>query len=45
MASDDFTVNEDGWIQENGQNVAQIGIAFADNAYELVKSGEGFYIQ
>lgn len=43
LTSDQFTVTADGWIQQDGQNVARLGIAFAENPNELAKSGEGLF--
>lgn len=43
LTSDQFTVTADGWIQQGGQNVARLGIAFAENPNELAKSGEGLF--
>ena len=43
LTSDQFTVTTDGWIQQNGQNVARLGIGYAENPTELTKTGEGLF--
>jgi flagellar basal-body rod protein FlgF len=43
LTSDQFTVTTDGWIQQNGQNVARLGIGYAENPNELTKTGEGLF--
>lgn len=43
LKSDQFTVTEDGWIQQNGQNVARLGIAYAANPNLLSKTGTGLF--
>lgn len=43
LTSPEFQVLDDGWIIENGEPVARLGIALAENPNELVKEGNGFY--
>lgn len=43
MVNDSFTVTEDGWVQQNGQNVARLGIAYAENPNLLTKTSTGLY--
>lgn len=43
LNSENFTVNENGMIVENGQQVARIGISFAENPYSLIKEGDGLF--
>lgn len=43
LENDQFTISDDGWLQANGQPVTQLGIAYADNPYQLVKGDNGFY--
>ncbi len=43
LASDQFEVDSSGRIAQNGQQVAQIGVAYAQNANDLIKEGDGLY--
>lgn len=43
LVNDSFTVTEDGWVQQNGQNVARLGIAYAENPNLLTKTSTGLY--
>jgi fagellar hook-basal body proteins len=43
LGGTDFTVREDGMVEQNGVPVARLGIAFSENPYALVKRGEGLY--
>lgn len=43
LNSDQFTVNNNGDIYENGQFVASLGVAYAENPYALVKESDGMY--
>lgn len=43
LASPEFQVDDEGWIIQNGDPVARIGIALAENPRELAKRGDGFY--
>ena len=44
LASENFTVSKDGYMTENGQQVARIGAAFSANPQgELIKEGDGLY--
>lgn len=43
ITSDQFNVDADGRVYENGQNVARLGIAYAANPYTLVKEGSGLF--
>lgn len=43
LNSENFTANENGTIMENGQQVARIGIGFAENPYTLIKEGDGLF--
>lgn len=43
LNSENFTVNENGIIMEENQQVARIGIGFAENPYTLIKEGDGLY--
>jgi flagellar basal-body rod protein FlgF len=43
LPNDDFMVRPNGVIEANGQEIAQIGIAFAENVHALQKDGEGLY--
>lgn len=42
-ADGDFSVRDDGTITANDQNIAQINIAFANDAGNLVKEGNGLF--
>ncbi|MFD0050346.1 flagellar hook-basal body protein [Actinomycetes bacterium NPDC127524] len=43
LNSENFTVSDTGYIEENGQPVARLGISFSDNPYQLVKEGDGLF--
>lgn len=43
LFNNDFTVTEDGFIQQNGQNVVRLGIAYAENPNSLSKTANGLY--
>ena len=44
LGSENFTVTPEGYIAENGQEIARLGIAFSANPQgELVKEGDGLY--
>lgn len=43
LTSDQFQVDGSGRITENGQPAVQIGIAYAENANDLIKEGDGLY--
>lgn len=43
LSSDQFEVDSSGQITENGQRVAQIGVAYAENPNDLMKEGDGLY--
>ena len=43
LESPEFQVHEDGWIVQDGEPVARLGIVLAENPNELVKRGNGFY--
>lgn len=43
VSSNQFKVNSDGSIVQNGQTTDQIGIAYSANPYQLEKVGEGVY--
>lgn len=43
LDSPEFQVLDDGWIVEEGEPVARLGIALAENPHDLVKRGDGFY--
>ncbi|MBS4178074.1 flagellar hook-basal body protein [Lederbergia citrea] len=43
LNSDQFTVRNNGMIEENGVQIAQLGIAVAENADSLIKEGDGLF--
>ncbi|OES44910.1 flagellar hook-basal body protein [Domibacillus iocasae] len=43
LTSDQFEVDGSGQITENGQAIAQIGVAYAQNPNDLIKEGDGLY--
>ncbi|MBM7690709.1 flagellar basal-body rod protein FlgG [Peribacillus deserti] len=43
LQSENFTVGEDGVIQENDQRVSRLGIMYTDDPYGLVKEGDGLF--
>jgi len=43
LQSDQFTVTEEGFIMENNQVTARIGVAFAENPATLIKEGNGLF--
>lgn len=43
LTSDEFTVDQNGNLQGANGEGATLGIAFAENPYELVKEGDGLY--
>ncbi|PQD96138.1 flagellar biosynthesis protein FlgC [Pradoshia eiseniae] len=44
LGSVDFTVTPEGYISEDGQQVARLGVAFSSSPQgELIKEGEGLY--
>jgi flagellar basal-body rod protein FlgF len=43
LNSENFTMNEDGFILENNQPITRLGVSFASNPYQLVKEGEGIF--
>lgn len=43
LTSDRFEVSESGDVTENGQLVAQLGVAYAENPNDLIKEGDGLY--
>ncbi|WP_409303170.1 flagellar hook-basal body protein [Peribacillus sp. SCS-155] len=45
LQSENFNVNEEGYISENGIQIARLGAAFAANPYTLVKEGDGLLRQ
>lgn len=44
LASDDFQITGTGVILENGNEVATLGIAFAENIDVLMKQGDGLFV-
>ncbi|MDR1962121.1 MAG: flagellar hook-basal body protein [Gracilibacteraceae bacterium] len=45
LAGADFAADGEGRLYEGGQEVAQIGLFAAEDAAELVKTGEGFFAE
>jgi flagellar basal-body rod protein FlgF len=43
LNSENFTMNEAGFILENNQPITRLGVSFASNPYQLVKVGEGLF--
>ncbi|PLT31724.1 flagellar hook-basal body protein [Peribacillus deserti] len=43
LQSENFTVGEDGMIQEGNLSVARLGIAYAEDPNGLVKEGDGLF--
>lgn len=43
LNSEDFTVDENGTVREDDQEIAQLGIAYTANPYLLVKEGNGLF--
>lgn len=43
LASDQFKVNENGEVYENDQLVARLGVAYAEDPYQLIKEGDGLF--
>ncbi|MCU9613278.1 flagellar hook-basal body protein [Caldibacillus lycopersici] len=43
LASDQFTVSQNGWIEQNNQLVTRLGVAFAENPNQLTKGDNGYY--
>lgn len=43
LASDQFTVNENGLLQGAIGEVALLGLGFSDNPYQMVKEGDGLF--
>ena len=43
LDSDQFTVDNSGLIEQNGEQVAQLGIAVAENPEALIKEGDGLF--
>lgn len=43
VTSDQFTVHQDGSIEENGRIIAQLGIAVTDTPEQLIKLGSGLF--
>ncbi|OMP66602.1 flagellar hook-basal body protein [Domibacillus epiphyticus] len=43
LTSDQFTVDSQGRVTENGAEVAQIGVAYAEDPNALIKEGDGLY--
>ena len=43
VTSDQFTVHQDGSVEENGRIIAQLGIAGTDTPEQLIKLGSGLY--
>ncbi|PLT35843.1 flagellar hook-basal body protein [Bacillus sp. V5-8f] len=43
LNSENITIGETGVVMENGQQVARLGIGFAENPYALIKEGNGLF--
>ncbi|MFJ5623552.1 flagellar hook-basal body protein [Peribacillus loiseleuriae] len=43
LNSENFSVSEEGMIVENNQPVARVGIALAEDPYQLIKEGDGLF--
>lgn len=43
LQSDQFTITDDGFITENNQVTARLGLAFAENPATLIKEGNGLF--
>ncbi|RFU60729.1 flagellar hook-basal body protein [Peribacillus glennii] len=43
LNSENFSVGENGIVLENDQQVARLGISFAENPYALIKEGDGLF--
>lgn len=43
LESDQFTVNEEGWILVDGVETARLGIAYSDNPLTMIKEGDSLF--
>lgn len=43
LGNDSFLLREDGWLEQNGQPVTRLAVAFSENPYDLRKVGEGYF--
>ncbi|WP_062351645.1 flagellar hook-basal body protein [Bacillus kwashiorkori] len=43
LTNDEFIVDNDGWINQNGATVARLGVAYAENPLLLAKRDNGTY--